>query len=108
MKAWYCYTNYGDYQTIVYAETRGEAKSLAMRTDAMEDAQYTDIRCRRFPEMDEFYKGQYEFDWYDQNVRKVLVRDCGWQCEITSDDCDYCLAKEFCEKWEGFNDGILA
>ena len=61
---------------VVFAETRGQAKVLAQSTDACEDMAFTDIRSVRAPELDRFYKGKSEMDWFDHDDRcgKVAAR----------------------------------
>lgn len=49
MKAWFVRDEqaYTDFATIVFAETRGKAHSIAMHTDACEDAEWNDVSVRR-------------------------------------------------------------
>lgn len=84
------------YATIVFAKSVGEAKTIALATDACSEAQYIDIRVRRLPDADRLYKGGNEIDWYDPKTRLVLVRDFSWSCEETSYLCDNCPAKPYC------------
>lgn len=35
----------------------------------------------------------------------ALVKDCGFYCEyIDIDECENCLAREFCSEWEEENE----
>jgi len=61
------------YSTVVFAENASKAKRMAMRTDTCEDAEYINIRARRFPEMDDKYRGAWEIDWYNDDDRRALV-----------------------------------
>lgn len=88
-----------NYSTVVFAETARQAKVIAFGTETCEDANYTGIRVRRFPEMDGHDRGRSEIDWYDPEDRKALVA-IGWSCFETSWECDTCTAKDICEKWE--------
>lgn len=85
-----------NFSTIVFADSRNEAKVLALSTDTCEDASYTDIRAQRLPEADCLYKGLAEIDWYDEDTRLALVRDFGWSCFEPSWECDGCPAKQHC------------
>lgn len=92
-KAWW---DYGEGSTVVFAETRNQAKVIAMGCDCCEDAPYTDIRVHRMKELDHLYKGKAEMDWYDDETRLVLVRDFGWSCAEPSWKCDGCKCREYC------------
>lgn len=98
-KAWDT-RNVENCSTVVFAENGKEAKKIARSTEVCEDADYINIRVKRFPEMDKHYRGYVEVDWYDMEDRKALVR-LGWMCLDTSEDCDTCPAREFCGQWEG-------
>lgn len=101
MKAYRVFDNWEpSYATVVYAETAGKAKAAAKRTDTCEDSEWTDIRVRRFPEMDGNYRGREEMDWNDKNDRAVLVA-LGWSCGERNWECDTCESKAFCYEWEG-------
>ena len=94
-----------NFSTVVFAETAQKARTIAMTTDACEDAAYTDIRVIRLPEMDCHYRGHSEIDWYDMEDRKALV-SIGWACLETSWECDTCLCKPDCLHWQDDEDGF--
>lgn len=82
MKAWKVEdkASYEGYCTVVFAETRGKAHALAMRTGCCDGAEWNDVRVTRLPAMDKMYKpGKREMDWYDDEDRIALV-ECGWFC----------------------------
>ena len=56
MKAWVVRKKYEFCATIVFAETRGKAKYIALGTEPLEDAEFCSIEARRVPEMDKYYK----------------------------------------------------
>lgn len=95
-----------NYSTVVFANTAQEAKKVAFSTETCEDAKYTDIRVRRFPEMDDHDKGRSEIDWYDMEDRRALVA-LGWSCLEMSWECDTCECKDICDQWEGEECGQL-
>ena len=100
-KAYKVWIDDGDgSSTIVFAESRNEAKVIAMGCDCCEDARYIDISVHRMKDLDGLYKGKPEIDWYDMETRTLLVRDYGWSCLETSWECDNCEAREYCEHWE--------
>lgn len=87
--------------TIVFAESIGKAKGIAKLTDVGEDSCFTDIRVNRFKLADSLYKGDCEIDWNDPDTRLVLVRDFGWYCYDYYDECEKCVAKEYCLEYLG-------
>lgn len=98
MKAWTVRGIDSDYATVVFAETAGKAKAIAVGTDACEDYDYLDIRAHRFKEMDKFYRGKREMDWYNDEDRIALVKT-GWYCLDPYEwECKECVAREFCER----------
>ena len=104
MKAWKAWTDYEpSYCTVVFAETRGQAKARAQNTDCLEDAAWTEIHVNRLPELDKEYRGHTEMDWYNDQDRLALIRDVGMRCEyIDTDDCARCVGRDYCEAWEEY------
>ena len=104
MKAWFVREKDGFCATVVFAETRGKARALAMCTDACEDSNFCDIEVRRLPQIDKYYKnGKIEMDWYNPKDRIILVKECGFQCEsIEYADCEDCSAREFCDLYNDY------
>lgn len=106
MKAWVVSIKDNFEATVVFAETRGRAKSLALSTDACEDAEFCDIEIRRLPKMDKYYKkGKTEMSWDNQQDRLALVKECNFRCEYAEPDiCEACLAREYCSAYEEYID----
>lgn len=103
MKAWLVREKDEFCAEVVFAETRGKARSLALSTDCCEDANFTDIEVRRMPEADKHYKeGRWHLDWEDPQDRIVLVKECGFVCDYDAfyfEDCETCSAKEYCDRY---------
>lgn len=99
MKAWKVRDPNERTATIVFAETAGKARSLAMHTDCCEDMDFCAIEVRRAPAADMCYRaGTWEMDWYDSDDRLVMVRDLGFTCEYKEpEECAWCPAKEYCD-----------
>lgn len=86
--------------TVVFAENASKARQQAFHSETCEDASYTDIRVKRFPEMDGHYRGVGEIDWYNPEDRKALAA-LGWSCfEPAEWECSSCPAKELCRETE--------
>ena len=100
-KAYKVWLDCGEGSTVVFADTRNEAKVIALSCDCCEDAEYIEVCVRRMQELDHLYKGQSEIDWWDKETRVALVRDHGWSCfDPYYPDCEECPAKEFCEQYK--------
>ena len=81
MKAWLVREKDEFEAAVVFAETRGQAKTIALHTDACEDADFLSIEVRRAKEADKYYKpGKRELDWFNSEDRIALVKDCGFTC----------------------------
>lgn len=95
---------YTDYSTVVFAETSGKAKAIAICTNAFEDYEFTEISARRIPKLDKYYRGQKEMDWFDPNDRVALVREANLYCSYEFDradlGCESCPANQWCERSE--------
>lgn len=101
MKAWLVREKDGDCSIVVFAETRGKARSIAMHTDCCEDAAFCDIEVSRLSHMDKYYKeGKKEMDWENPKDRLALVKECGFHCEyFDALWCIDCSAKEYCDTY---------
>lgn len=98
MKAWNVTYIYEVYGTVVFAETAGQAKAIARRTNALEDADYIGLRVRRMPKLDGLADEPGECDWDDAKIIIALVREYGWGCtEPDAAKCKNCPAVEWCD-----------
>ena len=109
MKAWLVKVKDEFCATVVFAETRGKARSIAMHTDACEDVDFCDIEVRRLPHIDKYYKeGKTELDWLDNKDRIILFNECDFRCEYTDIDlCEKCPVKEYCEDYEFYMEEMV-
>ena len=104
MKAWLIRPK--DYcgAEIIFAETRGKARYMAMSTDCCDSFQFTDIEVHRASYADKYYKeGKWHLDWGNPKDRVVLVKDCGFVCDyeyLEWEDCENCPAKEYCDRYQ--------
>lgn len=103
MKAWIVREKDRFEAMVVFAETRGKAKTLALSTDACEDAKFTDIEACRAPQVDKYYKkGALYLEWENPKDRIVLVKECGFWCgeeAFEYEDCETCSAKQYCHRY---------
>ena len=103
MKAWLVREKGEFCAEVVFAETRGKARALALRTDCCEDANFTDIEVTRMRSADKYSgNGKWHLDWDDPKDRIILVKECGFMCDYDAFDMRYCVlcsAKEYCDKY---------
>ena len=105
MKAYIVSTDYGDFSTVVFADNRGRAKSIAMGTDACMGADYIDIHARRCSALDQYYNNRVEMDWSEPEDRIAMVKEAEFECSGATYDfgeCPTCPAREYCGR---YNDG---
>lgn len=107
-KAYYATGKWRDDATVVFAESRGKAKTTAMSTEACEDVDFVNIQVHRLPHMDKYYKpGKTEMDWYNPEDRIALVTEAGFHCHyIELPECEQCPAREYCEDWEEYQEEL--
>ena len=99
MKAWIVTDEYDEYSTVVFAETRSQARIAAQATDCCGDMNYIDIRPIRFKEADARYCGRREMEWSEPDDRRFLAEH-GWSCvDPEYDKCPECPAADLCEKY---------
>ena len=99
MKAYEVRTDWSEGSVVVFAETAGKAKSLALHTDLLCYENFKDLQATRLPKIDHLYKGSSIVDWNeDENIRLALVKEYCWHCiEPRLKDCKVCLAEKYCE-----------
>lgn len=106
IKAYICNEDYMGYSTVIFAETAGKARYIALKSDTLgEENEFKDIRVRRIPALDGFYKGKKEMDWYDPDERLAMVKEAGYRCDddgFDPDECKRCSAQKYCAKWEEY------
>ena len=100
MKAWIANTYDMGYSCIVFAETRGKAKSIALTEDNFEYEDFLTLDIHRFKKADSAYHNYPVMDWNNESDRLFLVKECGFSCvDFNLADCKVCNAKEFCDKY---------
>lgn len=99
MKAYQVHTDWRDGSVVIFAETVGKAKYLALNTDLLCYENYKDLRAIRLPKIDHLYNGDIMPDWNEnEDIRLVLVKEYGWHCiEPQLEDCKVCSAEKCCE-----------
>lgn len=109
MKAYYCFNNDSDEfeSVVVFEETAGKAKVEAMRSGYIDDSfgiNYTSMRAKRMPELDNSFRGHYVMDWdLDMRDRIDLYEIAGFRCDkeyMMDYFCDECPLKDKCEEYK--------
>lgn len=103
MKAWLVRERNEFLATVVFAETRGKAKSIALTTEVCESCDFCNIEVHRVQRMDKYYKpGKTEMDWCNPIDRLALVKECGFTCDYdyrSESECQECSAREICDDY---------
>lgn len=105
MKAWLVRDRHEPYGAgVVFAKTRGKARSLALCTDCCSESRFLDVEVRREPSADKYYKdGKWQLDWDNPKDKIALVRDCGFVCDydyLEWEDCETCSARDYCDRYK--------
>ena len=107
MKAYEVRDRYGycEYSVIVFAETPGKAKNLALGTDEFPygDWDFIELRATREPTLDNSYRGSSYMDWENMDDRVAMVKEAGYQCipdYAELEICEKCPAKDWCGQYE--------
>ena len=104
MKAWICrLLPDRDCATVVFAETRGKAKVIAMNSDSLgDDVEFLEVEAQRIKELDQYYRGCDEMDFFFDDDRVAMVKLGGFYCGdyIMCDDCEKCPAKNDCSQYQ--------
>lgn len=105
MKAYSVTTNDGECGcNIVFADSVGKAKALALTLDEFEDCKFTDIVAKRKPKLDGMENCEpRDNPWLNDEIRTILVKEYGWYCfEPTEEECKKCCCNEFCDYYEDY------
>lgn len=103
MKAWLVEDVDEEHGTIVFAKTRNKAKYLAVQYDeGLQDYCYNEVRATRMPQLDKYAGDKpYVMDFDIDEDRLIMVRDAGFRClEPEYEDCEKCVAKDYCEVYK--------
>lgn len=104
MKAWLVEDVNEEHVAIVFAETRNKAKYLVTQYDdeGLQDYRYNEVRATRMPQLDKYAGNKpYVMDFEISEDRLIMVRDAGFSClEPEYEDCEKCVAKDYCEVYE--------
>lgn len=107
MKAWICrLLPDRDCATVVFAETRGKAKVVAMNSDSLgDDVEFLDVEVQRIKELDQYYRGCDEMDWFFDDDRVAMVKIGGFSCDpdyFDLDECETCSARSVCDRYKEY------
>ena len=101
-KAWLCINEDWCRPVVVFADTRGKAKSCFLRRDTVGYFNFCIIKPRRIKELDYLDRSNgYVMDWHKDEDRLPMVRDSGFNCrEVYIEFCEECCAKKWCSKYK--------
>ena len=101
-KAWGCYEEESCIFEVVFADTRGKAKSYFKAMDTFDNYRFCELKPYRLKKLDYLnHPDGYVMDFCKDEDILPMVRDCGFYCiEVDREDCEICCAKEWCSKYE--------
>ena len=101
-KAWVAHNYPKNISMVVYADTKGKAKSYLMHTEIFDDYGFMDIDVYRAKSLDYLDRPDgYIMDWNKDEDGIPMVRDAGFCCnEVNRELCEECCAKEWCSAYE--------
>ena len=89
-KAWVAYNYPKNISMVVYADTKGKAKSYLMHTEIFDDYGFMDI--------------DVYMDWNKDEDRIPMVREFNMHCSEVTDECKECCVWEWCSKYEEYEE----
>ena len=92
MKAWSVNDYNAECGYIVFAETRGKARSLAMGEAGLDTSEWTDVEVRRMKTLDGRRTEECVLDW-QKDVR--IYYEAGWYESPDSCSCSHCERHEY-------------
>lgn len=104
MKAWGCMNYNIPCGVIVFAETRGKARSLAMTQEGLDGSEWTEIDVKRLPKLDKDFDVACILDWQDG---RQTYYEAGWWGEDGAPMCVRCERYEYAEIPESYCDEEL-
>ena len=105
-KAWCCIEEESGVVEVVFANTRGKAKSYFKDIETFDYYNFCELRPYRIKNLDHLNKSDgYIMDWRKDEDRLPMVRDADFSCvEVDREECEGCCAKEWCSKYEEDNE----
>ena len=101
-KAWECCEEESGVCEVVFADTRGKAKSYFKDMETFDYYNFCKLRPYRVKKLDNLnHPDGYVMDWCKDEDRLPMVRDVDFSCvEVDREECEGCCAKEWCSKYE--------
>ena len=101
-KAWVCSDLEWGITEVVFADTRGKAKSYFKSMETFEDFEFCDLSPYRMQNLDYLNKPDgYVMNFLKDEDRLPMVRDAGFYCtEVDRQLYEECCAKEWCSAYE--------
>ena len=90
---------------MVFADTRGKAKSYFLKRDTVGYFNFCIIKPYRLKKLDYLDRPNgYVMDWNKDEDKLLMVRDADFSCvEVDREECEACCAKEWCSKFKEDN-----
>lgn len=89
-RAYYATDTENEYGYLVFATSRGEAKSIAFGLEGLCYGDFTDIRVRREPKADSYAERFGPVAEWESVEAQRLLRSLGWYCGDSRKYCTEC------------------
>ena len=96
-KAWVAYNYPKNISMVVFADTKGKAKSYLMHNEIFDDYGFMDIDVYRAKSLDYLDRPDgYIMDWNKDEDRIPMVREFNMHCSEITEECKECCVWEWC------------
>ena len=104
-KAWGCYEEESCIFEVVFADTRGKAKSYFKAMDTFDNYRFCELRPRRLKKLDYLnHPDGYVMDLNKDEDRIAMVKDISFYCAFPGkEECNECCAKKWCDVYKEEN-----
>ncbi|MBP5475458.1 MAG: hypothetical protein J6X83_04310 [Methanomicrobium sp.] len=77
-----------------------------MNSDSLgDDVEFLDVEVQRIKELDQYYRGCDEMDWFFDDDRVAMVKIGGFSCDpdyFDLDECETCSARSVCDRYKEY------
>ena len=104
-KAWECCEEELGVVEVVFADTRGKAKSYFKNLETFDDYRFCELRPYRLKKLDYLnHPDGYVMKWYKDEDRIAMVKDISFYCAFPDkEECKECCARKWCDVYKEEN-----
>ena len=100
-KAWCCCEEELGVVEVVFADTRGKAKSYFKNLETFDDYRFCELRPHRLKKLDYLnHPDGYVMDFCKDEDMIPMVKEFNMHCSEITEECKECCVYEWCNKFE--------